>query len=185
METIFSLSATEGNSEGRSSLASAKPQQRPIMHEIQITDVEAHMGRPSLKRKKIEIVQEDGYISTVTNANQKTMMQTDAEKEADDDKQATIPKKMQTRSKSPVERKENEPAVDHLMVPQLRKRSNKASEKTTQLTLQQTKKSEALIEIKPEGMFGHNASVIESASVMVKSNAGFQTKSNRRSGRVN
>ena len=45
------------------------------------------MGRPSLKRKKIEIVQEDGYISAVTNANQKTMMQTDAEKEADDDKQ--------------------------------------------------------------------------------------------------
>jgi len=86
METIFSLSATEGNSEGRSSLASTKPAQRPIMHEIQITDVEAQMGRPSLKRKKIEIVQEDGYISTFTNANQKTMMQTDAEKEADDDK---------------------------------------------------------------------------------------------------
>ena len=34
METIFSLSATEGNSEGRSSLASTKPAQRPIMHEI-------------------------------------------------------------------------------------------------------------------------------------------------------
>ena len=84
-----------------------------------------------------------------------------------------------------MERKENEPAVDHLKVPQLRKRSNKASEKTTQLTLQQTKKSEALIEIKPEGMFGHNASVAESASGMVKSEAGFQTKSNRRSGRVN
>ena len=140
METFFSgLSASDSNCEGRSSMASGKQpiMERPTLHEIQINNIDAQIGRPSLKRKKIEIIQDDGYTSTMTNINQKTMAQTDAEREGDDDKEEKQFKslKMLTRSKSPVaDKKENLPAMDHLTVPQLRRRSAKAQEKTAIVT---------------------------------------------------